>query len=383
MSAYKQFTTKDVTVTPFDPDKRFTLSGSQLIESSIGIEIYSGVKPPLNSSVSPSSIPTGIVHIENTTGIYNSIKHLYYSNYLSSSKGDLATTQSIVPGVNPEDDRFVGKINAPRYDNYLQSTLTQSRHFPTNVGDEITVVSIPSKIFGNNIIPQSFEFTYSSSLSSYLVKDDGEGNLIIADIKENLIPITPQYGDGTYGISRYEGFSSPSGYGIGTYGVSSYDEVTPPSGYGTGTYGTSNYGTPPPSNTTGSIGNVVGQIFYSHGIATFTTGAFASIGSQIDQDNLYINNIKISYLSSVRIYENQYKCRILENEYGYSQNPSILSGSFDDVYYNFATGSEFTPYVTTVGLYNEVNELIVVGKLSMPVPVSQFVDTTIIVNFDT
>lgn len=367
MSAYKQFTTKDVTITPFDPDKRFTLSGSQLIESSIGIEIYSGVKPPLNSSVPPSSIPTGVVHIENTTGIYNSIKHLYYSNYLSSSRGDFATTQSIVPGVNPEDDRFVGVVNAPRYDNYLQSTLTQSRHFPTNVGDEITAISIPSKIFGNNIVPQSFEFQYTSSLlAGYLIKDDGEGNLFIAETQEKVNEGTLyDSADAEYGVSFYApvSFTPNPGYGVSTYGVSSYGSI--------------------PSNIVGSIGDIVGQIFYSHGIATFTTGAFSPMGGEIDKNPGFLQNVNLSYLSSVRIYENQYKCRILENEYGYSQNPSILSGSFDDVYYNFATGSEFTPYVTTVGLYNEVNELIVVGKLSMPVPVSQFVDTTIIVNFDT
>ena len=41
------------------------------------------------------------------------------------------------------------------------------------------------------------------------------------------------------------------------------------------------------------------------------------------------------------------------------------------------------PYVTTVGLYNESNDLLVVAKMSQPIPVSQFTDTTIVVNFDT
>ena len=109
-------------------------------------------------------------------------------------------------------------------------------------------------------------------------------------------------------------------------------------------------------------------------MATFTTGALSLIGGEIDNDSTYqkLERVNLSYSSSIRILENNY-----------SQNPSIKSGSFDDVYYNFATGSEFIPYVTTVGLYNEVNELLVVGKLSIPVPVSQFVDTTIMINFDT
>ena len=33
---------------------------------------------------------------------------------------------------------------------------------------------------------------------------------------------------------------------------------------------------------------------------------------------------------------------------------------------NFSTGSNFKPYVTTVGLYNEEGEMLVVGKLGQP-----------------
>jgi len=53
------------------------------------------------------------------------------------------------------------------------------------------------------------------------------------------------------------------------------------------------------------------------------------------------------------------------------------------VYYDYVTGSFFTPYISTVGLYNENNELLVVGKLSNPIPISQYTDTTIVINFDT
>ena len=348
MSAYKQFTTKDVTITPFDPKKKFSFTGNQITGSDAGIEIYSGVKPSSNLFDLSSTPTTGIIHTENTTGIYNSIKQLYYSNYLISSRGDTVPTQSIIPGVNPEDVRFEGEINAPRYENYLQTTLTQSRYFPSNSGDEISVVSIPSKLYGNNIVPNTFEFNFTSSQGNgYTTTDDGEGNLILTNTSSGLFPSGSQYGTGSYGFSQY---------GTGT--------VTPP---------------------IGDLGDVVGQIFYSHGIATFTTGALASIGREIDNDLTYqvLNRVDLSYSSSIRIHEYQYKCRILDNEFGYSQNPSILSGSFDDVYHNFATGSEFTPYITTVGLYNEINELLVVGKLSIPVPLSQFVDTTIIINFDT
>ena len=50
--------------------------------------------------------------------------------------------------------------------------------------------------------------------------------------------------------------------------------------------------------------------------------------------------------------------------------------------YDFATGSYFSPYVTTIGMYNEQYELLAVGKLAQPLPTSQTTDTTILVNID-
>ena len=55
----------------------------------------------------------------------------------------------------------------------------------------------------------------------------------------------------------------------------------------------------------------------------------------------------------------------------------------NETYYDFATGSYFSPYVTTIGLYNESYQLVAVGKLSQPIPISLYVDTTFVVNFDT
>jgi hypothetical protein len=83
-----------------------------------------------------------------------------------------------------------------------------------------------------------------------------------------------------------------------------------------------------------------------------------------------------------------------ENEFNFSQNPSLSSGStsisssmgifFTPGQYltNNVTGSYFSPYVTTVGLYDENQNLLAVGKLSQPLPVSPTTDTTILINLD-
>jgi len=338
MSAFKQFTTKEVVITPFDANKKFSFVGNALTASDVGIEVYAGQNPTSSLFISSSSTPTGFVSIQNTTGVYNSVKQLYYTNYLTSSLGDNAVTQSIVPGVTRDDDEFVGPIQAPRYNNYLQSSLTQSRYFPTGIGNDgdLTVVSIPSKLFGENIVPSTFDLTYTSSGDlGFNIVDDGEGNLVI-------------------------------------------NSITGSAGYGSGVYGTLVYGT-----EGGNIGDVVGQIFYSHGIAVFTTSSMAALGAEMSSSLSNLSKLSVNFSSSIRIYENQYKCVINENEFQFSLNPTLLSGSLDDVYYSYVTGSTFTPYITTVGLYNESNELLVVGKLSSAIPIAQQTDTTIIVNFDT
>jgi hypothetical protein len=84
------------------------------------------------------------------------------------------------------------------------------------------------------------------------------------------------------------------------------------------------------------------------------------------------------------------KLQILGNTLGGSGQGSILLNAGDvekesntAIYHDFVTGSEFSPYVTTVGLYNEGNELVVVGKFPRPIPISLQTDTTYIINFDT
>jgi hypothetical protein len=49
---------------------------------------------------------------------------------------------------------------------------------------------------------------------------------------------------------------------------------------------------------------------------------------------------------------------------------------------NNVSGSSFNPYATTVGLYNESNELLVVGKLATPYQIPENTDITFIVKWD-
>ncbi len=55
------------------------------------------------------------------------------------------------------------------------------------------------------------------------------------------------------------------------------------------------------------------------------------------------------------------------SEFNYSENPSFISGSTGEVLFPEFINSPQT-YITTVGLYNDTNQLLAVAKLSRPLP---------------
>jgi len=220
------------------------------------------------------------------------------------------------------DGTITGAAYTPNYYNYLSSTLLANRYFPTGSNDIIGVISIPSNLFGEYIKPG----TLILSNPDYILNDDGEGNIISGSYKVGDII----YEHGMI-ILTNDGIPKQDGYGFATYGTSSYG---------------------------------VGDVGF---INSFITSS----------------NVTCSFSSSFNIYETQYKCTLRENEFNFSQNPTLVSGSSNSgVLYSFATGSYFSPYVTTVGLYDNNYNLLAVAKLAQPLPTSAVTDTTILINLD-
>lgn len=80
------------------------------------------------------------------------------------------------------------------------------------------------------------------------------------------------------------------------------------------------------------------------------------------------------------VYEEQIRCVIKEEEFNLSYNPTLqdISGSL----LNFVTSSIFKPYITTLGLYNENEELLAVAKFAKPQPISSTTDMMFIIKLD-
>ena len=69
--------------------------------------------------------------------------------------------------------------------------------------------------------------------------------------------------------------------------------------------------------------------------------------------------------SEEEVTSTHYFCRIQNKDYNFSNNPSYFTAS-DGSFTNQAFYKDPKTYITTVGLYNENNELLAVAKLSKP-----------------
>ena len=433
MSAFKQFLASDVIVTPFEVNKGFTFPTSQFATGSdgqlVGIDRFLGK----NVNWYTDQSTTGTLTTEYASLVYSSIKQLYYSNFISSSTGDNVARPILYPGSDVSGDVLIGGVESPLYDNFLQSTLTPNRYWPTGSSEMVAIVSIPSKLFGDYIQPNSFVFEYSSSLT---IVDDGEGNLNSSAsfswdtgeleyfyYSESVVFKTF---DNSTQITLGAPISLPTGYTFtsaswqGSAPKSPFEDVLDP---GTPVQDIDNQGVTyddntgvmatdqsiwtfvDPSGDSGpvlitwmsssallksvSAGENVGNVIYTHGMAILTNQNLP-LG-----DITTLANVTCSFSSSMTIYETQYKCTIRESEFNYTLNPSAqASGSinvvnsssfyipFDGTLANNVTGSYFNPYITTVGLYDEAQNLLAIGKLSQPLPTSATTDTTILINLD-
>ena len=138
--------TSDVITTPIK--LKYSSSYESTTFASYGIRVLKGVNGPVTVT---GSIPQETLN-------YHSVRHLFYSNYLTGSF----------------------PVSASFADNFLQSTAASGtldadlRYFPTKSNAEVTIFSIPRQVFGQQVSRQTF--ILSSSL--FLIVDDGNGNLI-------------------------------------------------------------------------------------------------------------------------------------------------------------------------------------------------------------
>lgn len=159
--------------------------------------------------------------------------------------------------------------------------------------------------------------------------------------------------------------------------------------------------------------NVIGNVFYEQGIAVVTspfpkhqnvclgdgtgfyTGSFIlsteldeELTTEIDEELLLEDDFDLGFdlefRSSVKHTEFEYLCQISETDFNFTTNPTIFENENyqDAVLKSFVSSSEWSPYITTIGLYDDHGQLLAIGKLARPIKKRKDVPYNFVVRFD-
>lgn len=360
MSAYKRLNKQDAYITTYIARKSWAVSGSQYMD--YNVENLVGFSGSQAYVVDSTDLQKG----QYRRTVYQSIYHLYYSGFL-----------------NGEPVTIANNSTGSAFENYLQSSFNISGS--RTIGERVAVFSIPRDLIGTHIQPGSFSLTPSGSTakSDYL----DEGYMVDTAYVESFIHI---YGSDRYltlGDRAYT--SQEDDYFVETT-IPNTEYVDVPDNYSSTIVddgeGNLYYKYSEPRK-------YVGNIIYTHGQVIITENTTVGyFSSYLDAD--------LTWKSNHPIFTHNYHCKVKESEFNSTLNTSALGESVEDRFYNDGelyisagkqtdgtlqnnlTGSEFQPYITTVGLYNDAGELIAVGKLSQPVPKSVNTDMTFILRID-
>lgn len=127
----------------------------------------------------------------------------------------------------------------------------------------------------------------------------------------------------------------------------------------------------------------IGNVFYNNGIVTLSSYLNTAIYNEPSPTNA--KPIFIESRGTHTIWENEISCLVNPGEFGMSNNPTLQqvdSKTGENIYIPFVTGSTFKPYVTTIGLYDDIGNLLIAGKLSQPIQLPNNTDTTFILRYD-
>ena len=112
-------------------------------------------------------------------------------------------------------------------------------------------------------------------------------------------------------------------------------------------------------------GTLVGHIFYSEGICVITKGGLTNFGTASSTNFKWRFNLKGVTEIPVKIF----KCRAPAGELNCTSNPTFYtippSGSHKNL--REIVSSSMDPYITKIGLYNDMYDLVAVAQLAQPI----------------
>ena len=370
MSAYKKLNQQDSYISTHNAQKSWEVGGSKYGEHGIynivGLS-GSGAYYPLEEDVvyggGGLSLENSVTASFNRRLVYRSTRQLYFSLF-----------------ENEEN------IASGSYENYLQSSydVSGSRYLT----ERVAIFSLSKESYGTHIEPNSVTIrvgTGNVNVDNYVI--DGYS---VADPSSNIFdPANNLYTENSSFIFMDTGVVcslETDGFIVneGDY----VDESEEAGGeYVDGEVGETSGGSAN-EDCNVIVDDGEGRLYFKDSIPRYYVGNVIYPQGQLiitdDVVAIYYNhffNARINWKSNLPIYTHNYHCKIKSSEYNHTLNKSGLDIETGKINDNIS-GSFFTPYITTVGLYNDANDLIAVAKMAQPVPKSADTDMTIKVQLD-
>ncbi|MCH1613916.1 MAG: hypothetical protein L7S72_11550 [Flavobacteriales bacterium] len=257
----------------------------------------------------------------------------------STGGGALAYNQTAAPGVSPASTIY------GQYRTLVLEDENSQFEFGTYTGSSIYVLSIERAAYKESLFPGSLNLTLSSSIN-------GNANKLLRLTDNSGMVSVPTY----YGTQRaYQVISGSDG--------KSYNSGSGGSGY---TTLNGSYGLFLPDIGTVILNGDALDLDSEEGLNLSTNTSENTNGDNPLRLLGTVQSGSSFKLNSEETITSDYVfIRARNSEFNYSENPSYISGSTGEVVYNYFINNPQT-YITTVGMYNDSNELLATAKLSRP-----------------
>ena len=322
---------------------RIDASDFVISSDSVTAPAWSNNVTTLTSFFTASANLTGsyFIDVYNTTYTSNTASVQFSIAYGRIDGSGSAPINSLVPGNTPT------RITFGQYRNLIYGDAESAVNFGTGNTSSLNLIAIQvdRNRYKESLFPGTFNLTLTGGSATVKLTDDSN------------VTSTINYVDGGRVFNIISGSNG------------STTSAPPLSGGITGSTAQGNYGlflpdiglillNPLALTASAAAGGV--------GLSLSTAATVAASSGNHDNIFTIIKNGASFALNSQETISSDYVfIRVRNQEYNYTTNPSFISGSSGTfIYYNFINSPQTFP--TSVGLYNDNNELLAVAKMSKP-----------------
>ena len=289
-----------------------------------------------SSAQAASSQGDYVLAIYQTSSVLDEAAIQFYIGYANAAGSGSTPYDSTIPQYSPSSTiygQWRNLILEDENSNFIFGNVTQSQFY---------AIAVERANYKQSLLPGSLNLTLTSGSNTLKLTDNS-----------NMISVVP-YINGTRVYQLISGSNGTS------------TTVLQANGY---TAASGSYGWFVPDMGAILLNSIaLEQSAANGGLGMTTLNDGASVANGLNNQSLF-NIIKTGDSFELNSQENVTSdyvfIRPQNAEFNYTTNPSFISGSTGEVIYSTFINNPQT-YITTVGMYNDANELLAVAKLSRP-----------------